>query len=127
VSVALVEGERTGGACVNFACIPTNILLGSATAYLEAREQDVLGVFSAGDQFNLGRAVARKDALVQQLSRGVETMLRGQGIEIVRGRASFAGAHALDITLQEGGAATIDAGAVVIATGSRWEPEPIPG
>lgn len=125
--VALIEAEKPGGACVNFACIPTNILLGSAHAFLEAREFDVMGVFESGDQFNFGRAVARKDALLPRIADGVRAMLRMRKVTLVHGRATFRDANSLDIALVEGGAATLEAGAFVIATGSRWEAPVIPG
>ena len=126
-SVAVVERERAGGACVNFACIPTNILMESASTFLDARELDVMGVFSAGEQFSLGRATARAATLVEQVARGVEMMLRRQGIESVLGRAAFRGPNSIEVALREGGTEVVDAGAFVIATGSRWETEPIAG
>lgn len=125
--VCLVEAENPGGACVNFACIPTNILLGSALAFLEAREFDVMGVFGAGEQFNFGRAVARKDALLPRIAGGVRAMLRMRKVELVNGRAAFRDAHSLDVSLVAGGAQALNANAIVIATGSRWEAPAIPG
>ncbi|MDZ7728011.1 MAG: FAD-dependent oxidoreductase [Dehalococcoidia bacterium] len=124
---AVIEAEQPGGACVNFACIPTNILLGSATSYLEAQEQSVMGVFQAGEQFNLGRAVARKDQLVQRLTGGIGTMLRTRGVELISGRAHFIDASTVEVARREGGSSRLTAEAFVIATGSRWEPEAIPG
>lgn len=126
-TVALIEAEKPGGACVNFACIPTNILLGSATAYLEAKELDVMGVFSVGETFNLGRATARKDALVTKLADGIGAMLRMRKVDIIEGRGSFTSPTTVSVALTDGGIRELSAEAFVIATGSRWEPPSIPG
>jgi len=121
--VALVEAEKPGGACAHYSCIPTNILLGAAHAYLEARELDVMGVFQAGEHFNLARAAARKDSLVKQLADSILAALRMKQVTLIQGRAAFRDAHALAVT----GAGDIWADAVIIASGSRWDVPQIPG
>src|SRR5262249_52019586 len=82
-SVALAEPERLGGACVNSACIPTNILLSAATTHVDARELGALGVFGVDDQFNLARAAARKDALVRMIGDGIATALTMRKVALV--------------------------------------------
>lgn len=121
--VAVVEAEALGGTCVHHACIPTNALLGAATTHLEARELALLGVADVGDELRLGRAVARKDALVRQLASGIAAALRLRRVELVRGRATLDGPGAVVVE----GSRTLDAGAVVVATGARFEPPAIPG
>jgi dihydrolipoamide dehydrogenase len=121
--VALVEAEKPGGACVHFSCIPTNILLGSAHSFVEAREQAVMGVFEAGERFNFGRAAARKDALVRKLADGIQAALRMRKVRLIGGRASFRDPH----TLAVAGADALWAEAIVVATGTRWEVPEIPG
>ncbi|MGE5596521.1 MAG: dihydrolipoyl dehydrogenase family protein [Hyphomicrobiales bacterium] len=121
--VVLIEAERPGGACVHHACIPTNIMLGSALAHLEARELSVMGVFEAGDAFHWARAAARKDALVRKLADGIAAALRMRKVQVIEGRAAFRDAHTLAISGQD----DLWADAVIIATGTRWEPPGIPG
>ena len=126
-TVGLVEAEKPGGACVNFACIPTNILLGSATDYLEAKELDVMGVFSVGEQFNFSRAAARKDALVKRLADGIGSMLRMRKVTLIEGHARFVSQSAIEVNAVGGETSRLAAEAFVIATGSRWVPPEIPG
>jgi dihydrolipoamide dehydrogenase len=121
--VALIESEKLGGACVHHACIPTNILLDAAHTFVAARELAVMGVFAVGEEFNFARAAARKNALVQKLADGIATALRMRKVTVIPGRASFADAHTLDVS----GRDPVWAEAIVIATGTRWEPRPIPG
>lgn len=126
-SVALVEAETPGGACVNHSCIPTNILMASVRSFLEAQELGVLGLFEAGNTFSLARAAARKDTLVRQVADGVRAALRMRKVRLIEGRAAFASPTAVSVQSGEGAPTTITAGAFVIATGTRWEPSAIPG
>jgi dihydrolipoamide dehydrogenase len=125
-AVALIEAEKPGGACVHYACIPTNILLDSAINYVEARSLAALGVFEAGQTFNFGRAVARKDALVRQLADGVTRALRTSNVTVIAGRAAFVSPSTVEVLGPEG-KRQLSAEAFVIATGTRWEPPSIPG
>lgn len=126
-TVAVVEMGEPGGSCVNYSCIPTNILLSSVASFLDARELDVMGVFSAGETFNLGRANARKDALVRKLSDGIAAMLRMRKVSLIAGRAQFGSPYAVDVALADGSASQLSAEAFIIATGARWEAPEIPG
>ncbi|HEX6030335.1 MAG TPA: FAD-dependent oxidoreductase [Tepidiformaceae bacterium] len=121
--VALIEAEKPGGACVHHACIPTNILLASTHTFIEARELDVMGVLETGERINFARAAARKDALVQQVAEGIIAALRMRKVIPVKGRASFRDPHTLEVS----GADDVWADAIVIATGTRWEPPAISG
>lgn len=125
-SVALIEAEAVGGACVHYACIPTNILLSAAASHLDARELAIHGVFSAGETFNFARAVARKEALVGRLAQGISASLRMRKVKHIHGRAAFTGRNSLSVRA-EGGPRELTAGAVVIATGTRWEAPPVAG
>lgn len=125
-NVALIEAEQPGGACVHHACIPTDILLDAATKFVEARELAVLGVFGAGERFNFARAAARKDVLVGRLADGIRTALRMRGVTTIRGRGAFVSPHAVTVSSADG-ERQLTAEALVIATGTRWEPPRIPG
>ncbi|MCA9822056.1 MAG: NAD(P)/FAD-dependent oxidoreductase [Dehalococcoidia bacterium] len=124
--VALVEAERPGGACVHYACIPTNIMAGAAASFLDARELAVHGVLETGERFSLPRAAARKDALVAQMAKGIAAALRISKVEVIQGRATFSGRSAVAIT-EAGGQRDVTADAFVIATGTRWDPPSVPG
>lgn len=125
-SVALIEAESVGGACVHHTCIPTSVLLSSAASHLEAKELALHGVFAAGDTFMFARAAARKDMLVGRLAQAISTSLRMRKVTVIHGRAEFAEGGSLAI-LADSGARQLAAGAVVVATGTRWEVPAIPG
>lgn len=125
-SVAVIEAERPGGSCVHHACIPTNILLGAVATFLDARELAVMGVFEAGEQWNLGRAAARKSALVNKMTDGIVAALRMHKVRLIPGRATFRDESTLSIAA-DGGTTALSAEAIIIATGTRWVPPSIPG
>lgn len=126
-TVALVEAEEPGGACIHHSCIPTTAMLGAAEAHVAARELAVVGIMEAGEQFSLARAAARKDAMVGHLAQGVRASLRMARVDLLPGRAAFAGPSSVSVALREGGTRSLSAEAVVIATGTRWEPPVIEG
>ncbi len=125
-SVALIEAERPGGACVHHACIPTNLLLDAAIRYAEAKELAVMGVIGLGEQFNFRSATARKDALVRQMSDGIRTALRMAKVQVVEGRARFESPRSITV-LGGSGSTSISGEAFIVATGTRWAQPAIPG
>ncbi len=125
-SVALIEREAVGGACVNYSCIPTNILMDEVARFVEAQELAAFGIFSAGEQFNFARAVARKDSLVEMIGTGIAAQLKRRKVVQMEGRAAFADARTVSVTGSDG-VRSVSAGAFVLATGTRWEPPTFPG
>jgi dihydrolipoamide dehydrogenase len=122
-TVALIEPERPGGACVHHACIPTNIFLSAAMVHLEARELGLLGLFEVGEHFSMSRAAARKDTLVRTLAEGIRAALRQRKVQVLEARASFLNAHTLNLST----GSSLSSDAVIIATGTRWDPPDIQG
>jgi len=115
--VCLIEADRVGGTCLNRGCIPTKALY--STALLKER------LAKAGDHgFNLGdvgfdyaRAVERKDGVVEQLVGGIEQLLKSQGIDVYKGKASLETNDRICIR-QPGVAGRIRAKKIILATGS---------
>lgn len=124
-TVALAEIEQPGGACVNFACIPTNALLDCVGGFLTARGLAGLGVLSAGEQLLLGRAADRKNAVVRSVATNVRTALTQRGVRLLHGHAALTGPQTL--RLQGDDAGDLRAEAIVLASGTRWRPLSIPG
>src|SRR3990170_8225609 len=126
-STALVEAHATGGACVHYNCIPSNILLDTVRTSLDARALGLLGVLSPAPEPHFGRALARQAALVKVLEEAIGNLLKNQRVELVHGRAALASPTRAAVHLAEGGRTEIAARAVVVATGARTEPPAIPG
>src|SRR5207249_5035136 len=75
-----------------------------------------------GARFELPKAVARKDRVVAQLVSGVEALLIGLKADLIKGEGTFVSPTQLRVRDQ-----TIDAKAVIVATGSKVGMPPIKG
>ncbi|MDR1571280.1 MAG: dihydrolipoyl dehydrogenase [Clostridiales Family XIII bacterium] len=121
---ALIEKDSVGGVCLNRGCIPTKALLRSVEALNEVRECENFGVLcaSAGSaSLDMKKVQARKAGVVKQLVGGVEALLKGNGVTLIRGEGALKDAH----TVEAGGRA-YSAESIVIATGSSIKSLPIP-
>ena len=125
--VALVERDRVGGTCVLVGCIPKVALADSGAAYRLVREGEVYGVKVADAGFEMAKAVARKDKVVDQLVGGIETLLRARKVELIKGEGTFRAPGAIAVKTSHG-SREVRAKAVIVATGS-FGPlmPPIPG
>jgi pyruvate/2-oxoglutarate dehydrogenase complex dihydrolipoamide dehydrogenase (E3) component len=96
--VAVVEGRRLGGTCVNDGCIPTKTMVASARAAWVARNAARWGVEVGDVRVDLRKVKARKDAIVAESVGNLETWLAGTAnLEVVRGHARFVDPHTIDI------------------------------
>ena len=75
--VAIIEREHFGGTCVNDGCIPTKTLVASARAVYMARRGSDFGVDIEGSiRMDMKKVKARKDAVVERSTKGVENWLK---------------------------------------------------
>lgn len=119
--VACIERRETlGGTCLNVGCIPSKALLHSTELYAEVSEGlEEHGIGIGGVALNLCQLIARKDKVVEDLTKGVAYLFRKNKVEWVQGSARFEAANRLRVSLNDGGSRTLTATkAVIIATGS---------
>jgi dihydrolipoamide dehydrogenase len=120
--VAVVERDRVGGTCVTVGCIPAKALLDSSHAYWLTTHGEEHGIHVDGARFVLSQAVARKDQVVAQLVSGIEALFKGRKVELVKAEGTL-----VSPTQIRAGERTIDAKAVIVATGSKVGLPPIKG
>ncbi|OLE76869.1 MAG: hypothetical protein AUG02_03425 [Chloroflexi bacterium 13_1_20CM_2_70_9] len=120
------ERDRVGGTCVTVGCIPSKALLDSSHAYWIATHGEEHGVHVDGARFDLAKAVARKDAVVKQNVSGVELLLKGRKAELVKGEGTLVSPTQIRVRTASGDQ-TIDAKAIIVATGSKVGLPPIKG
>ena len=123
--VALVEEDKVGGTCLHRGCIPTKALLQSAALLDELTHAPALGVTAGSVSFDYAVVGARRDQVVSQLFRGVEFLLKKNRVTMFRGHGRLAGSGRIAVTPASGEAVEVEAGALVIASGSR--PKQLPG
>lgn len=124
--VVLIEKEQVGGTCLNWGCIPTKCLVRSAEVYSNLQAAEDYGCSAENINFNMGRVVQRKDAVVQQLRQGIESLLENNGVITIKGQAELTDANTT-LVKQGMNETTVKSKHIIIATGSRICTPNIPG
>src|SRR5690348_12323241 len=119
---ATVEKDRMGGTCLVRGCIPTKALLQSSELYTQAKGGAPFGLVADNVGFDWGAAQKRKTAVVDQLVKGVEGLLKAGGVTSLKGSARLAGKGTVDIDGDQ-----VQAKDIVIATGSAIARIPLKG
>src|SRR5919107_101658 len=121
-SVACIEQEpELGGTCLRVGCIPTKAWVQTAYALKEAEHTfDKLGVKLGGFQLEFGTANEWKNGVVKQMTGGVASLFKANGVEWVKGKGTFKDANTIAV---EGGE-DVSFKNAIIATGSfpLWPP-----
>jgi dihydrolipoamide dehydrogenase len=125
--VTIVEKQYVGGTCLNIGCIPTKCLLRSAELVEDCRNGSALGVDVEGVHVNFPQVMAHKDGIADKLSGGVGTLLKMNGVELVKGEASFSAPGTLQVRGEDGSQREMRADGIIVATGSVNAVPPIPG
>jgi dihydrolipoamide dehydrogenase len=122
---ALVEKENLGGVCLNWGCIPSKALIAAANLVEEIRGAGERGIV-ADPKVDIGKLREFKNAVVKKLVGGVGQLEKGNGVEVVKGTATFVAPNAIEVaTPGDGEKLRIEAQAFIVATGAR--PIEIPG
>src|ERR1700682_6632696 len=93
----IVEKDRLGGTCLVRGCIPTKALLQSSELYSQAKGGAVFGVIADKVAFDWAAAQKRKTAVVDQLVKGVEGLLKAGGVTVLRGAGRLLGNRLVEI------------------------------
>jgi dihydrolipoamide dehydrogenase len=110
---AVVEKDKAGGRCLNYACIPAKTVLHSAEIYDESRNSADLGVVGNDVTIDWDALNKRREKVSQTLSGGVTNLFKKNKIELIEGEASLTADANVKV-----GRKTYEAGAVILATGS---------
>lgn len=112
-SVLLIEENHLGGVCLNAGCIPTKTLLNSALLYAKAEKSSDFGVDIKALEFNLLKAMERKENVINTLRNGIAYQMKRYKVEVVTGKAEFTDSKTI-----KAGDKTYTARNIIIATGS---------
>ncbi|MDW7615695.1 dihydrolipoyl dehydrogenase [Peribacillus simplex] len=116
--VTIVEKEYLGGVCCNVGCIPSKALIAAGHRYETAKHSDAYGITAENVKVDFSKVQEWKASVVKKLTGGVEGLLKGNKVEIVRGEAFFVGSNSLRV-MGEKNAQTYTFKHAIIATGSR--------
>ncbi|USN47206.1 MAG: dihydrolipoyl dehydrogenase [Pseudobdellovibrionaceae bacterium] len=126
LNTVVIEREALGGVCLNVGCIPSKAMI-TASHFMHRAQHDAkeMGFEIGGDiKLNMKKLVAWKQSVCDRMSGGVEQLLKGNKVEVVRGEASFKSSSELEVK-SSSGTQSIKAKNYIVATGSR--PIEIPG
>ena len=118
---ACVDGRGSlGGTCLNLGCIPSKALLQSSEKFAEAgRKLAEHGVKVGEVTLDLSQMMARKDRVVTTLTRGVEFLFRKNKVDWLKGTGRIIAPDRVAVSGADGTVQEVEAGALVIATGSE--------
>ena len=117
---AVVERDKPGGRCLNYACIPAKTVLRTAEIYDHARNSAELGVVGKDVELDWDALGKRRAAVSESLSGGVKMLWDKNKVTLIEGEGKLTADGNVQV-----GDDVHEAGAVILATGST--PLPIPG
>jgi len=119
LSVALIErGPTLGGVCLNVGCIPSKALLHAARVIEDAESMAEFGVRFGPPEIDAAKLRDWKNGVVARLTDGLETLARQRKVTVIRGEATFVGAH--ELQAGEGGTTrAVSFDQCIIAVGSE--------
>ncbi len=120
LKTAVIENDRVGGRCLNYACIPAKAVLRVADVLSEVRDAGDFGIKVGEPEVDYDAVSARRDKVISTLTGGVAGLFKRNKIDLIEGEASLAGNGAVLV-----GGEQISAKTILLATGSV--PLPIPG
>jgi dihydrolipoamide dehydrogenase len=126
MKVAVVEKRATlGGTCLNVGCIPSKALLYASEMFEEAAHGlSALGVVAAKPKLDLAAMMKHKDETVASNVAGVAFLFKKNKIDWVIGEGRLAAPGKVAVKGADGKEQTLEAKAIVIATGSDVAPLP---
>ncbi|MDQ6803389.1 MAG: dihydrolipoyl dehydrogenase, partial [Actinomycetota bacterium] len=119
MKTAVIEKDRVGGRCLNYACIPAKAVLRSADILTDVREAGDYGIKVGAHEVDYTAVSARREKVVSTLTGGVAGLFKKNGIDLIEGEGVLAGSGRVTVGSDEIAAKTI-----VLATGSVKRPIP---
>ena len=121
LKTAMVEWDEVGGVCLNWGCIPSKALLRNAEILTLFQRAEEFGISFDNLRYDFGKAISRSRQVVKRLTTGVESLLKKNKVDHIKGYARLKDAHTVEI---DGDSRTLTASKVIIATGARTRPVP---
>src|SRR5271156_5645802 len=86
---AVVERDKLGGRCLNYACIPAKAVLRSADLLTEIRDSGDYGLKVGDVEVDYPGVQARREKVVSTLTSGVSGLFKKYGIEVIEGAGAL--------------------------------------
>ena len=114
------EGKGVnGGTCLNVGCIPSKALLDSSYKYHEAKEDlGIHGISTKGVAMDIPAMLDRKNKIINQLTGGIAGLFKANGVTALYGKGKLLAGKKVELTANDGTVSVIEAGNVILASGS---------
>ncbi|MBH0228985.1 dihydrolipoyl dehydrogenase [Halobacillus yeomjeoni] len=116
--VTIVDKGNLGGVCLNVGCVPSKALIQAGHRYEHAKGADDMGIKSENTTVDFSKVQEWKSGVVNKLTGGVEGLLKGNKVDIVKGEVYFVDKNTVRI-MDEKNSQTYTFNDCIIATGSR--------
>jgi glutathione reductase (NADPH) len=120
-TIAFVEERDFGGTCPNRGCTPKKVLVAAAHALHEIAIAGAHGIEVGAARLDWAKLIGREKDMVSFIPGAMEATAGKRG-EVFKGTAKFVGPNAVEVD-----GTVLEGENIVIATGSKPRPLPIPG
>ncbi|MCZ2342163.1 MAG: dihydrolipoyl dehydrogenase [Bacteroidales bacterium] len=121
--VACIEkrpGKALGGTCLNVGCIPSKALLDSSELYeTTLHKMEKHGIKIGSVALDVAQMLKRKDDVVKTLTTGIAGLFKKNKVTPVYGAAKLTSPTTVQVTADDGSTSTLEAGHILLATGSE--------
>ncbi len=116
-SVVVVDKAELGGVCLNRGCIPSKALISAAHHYEAAKDSPFPGIETTA-KLDFAKVQEWKQSVVNKMTGGVKTLLKGNNVRVIQGEAIFTSANEVRVSSEYEGQ-RLRFKDCIIATGSR--------
>ena len=118
MKTAIVEKDKVGGRCLNYACIPAKAVLRAADVLTEIGHAAEFGIsVNGGASVDFAGVAKHRQKVVKTLTGGVGMLMKKNKIDVIEGTASLTGDANVTV-----GDTEYETKAVILATGSVPKP-----
>jgi glutathione reductase (NADPH) len=122
LSVAMIESRDLGGTCPNRGCTPKKVLVAAGSALHDIERAAVHKISVGRPTLDWAALIDREKAMIKDIPDNLAKAMARRNVEVIKGEASFAAPDTIRV-----GDSLLRARHIVIATGSKPRPLPIPG
>jgi dihydrolipoamide dehydrogenase len=120
VKTLCVEKESMGGVCLNWGCIPSKALIAAANLAHKVRNAGHMGITVKDLVVDVAKMQEWKEGIVNKLTSGVTSLVKGNGGDIALGTATITGPNSVDVTSADGKKESYTASkGIIVATGTQ--------
>ena len=120
--VAVVENNLFGGLCMNRGCVPFGHMMVASNILGSLSLGRDMGLDFSGVSSDYTALLKRQDELIAFMRQGVESTLKKNKVDIIKGKGRLSGKGKLEVNGK-----TISCKKIILATGARWIEPDFPG